>query len=281
MKARIPAVEAALPGDIDMQVAVDRTITIRASLTEVERTVLFSVLLVIGVVAFFLMNGRAVLIPSIAVAVSLLGALGAMFLLGFSLDNLSLMALTISTGFVVDDAIVVLENVTRHVEDGMNRFDAALKGAEEVGFTVLSISISLIAVFLPILLMGGIFGRLFREFAVTLSVAIIVSLVISLTTTPMMAAYLVGSRSRSREKSWFGRFSDRILGGMRRDLRARPGLGARRRADRAGDPDRHHRPQFLPLRHRPEGVLSRAGHRPAAGGLQADQSSSFQVTCDG
>ena len=147
----------ALPQDIKMDVAVDRTITIRASLTDVERTVLIAILLVVGVVAVFLMNGRAVLIPSVAVAVSLLGTLGVMFLLGFSLDNLSLMALTISTGFVVDDAIVVLENVTRHVEAGMDRFEAALQGAQEVGFTVLSISISLIAVFLPILLMGGIY----------------------------------------------------------------------------------------------------------------------------
>ena len=145
MKARLPAVESALPQDISVDVAVDRTITIRSSLADVERTVVIAIVLVVAVVAFFLMNGKAVLIPSVAVTVSLLGTLGVMFLLGFSLDNLSLMALTISTGFVVDDAIVVLENVTRHVEEGMGRFEAALKGAQEVGFTVLSISISLIA----------------------------------------------------------------------------------------------------------------------------------------
>ncbi|HEY2707964.1 MAG TPA: efflux RND transporter permease subunit [Caulobacteraceae bacterium] len=215
VKKRLPAVQSALPQDINMSVAVDRTVTIRSSLNDVERTVLISIVLVVGVVAFFLMNGRAILIPSVAVTVSLLGTLGVMLLLGFSLDNLSLMALTISTGFVVDDAIVVLENVTRHVEAGMNRFEAAIQGAQEVGFTVLSISISLIAVFLPILLMGGIVGRLFREFAITLSAAILISLAISLTTTPMLAAYLVGKSKPLAEKSWFGRMSERTLEGMR------------------------------------------------------------------
>ena len=191
VKALIPTLARILPPDIDWNVASDRTLTIRASLADVERTVLIAVILVVGVVAFFLHNGRAVLIPSVAVTVSLLGAVAVMFLLKFSLDNLSLMALTVATGFVVDDAIVVLENITRHVEAGMNRFEAALLGARQVGFTVLSISVSLVAVFLPILLMGGIVGRLFREFAVTLSAAVLVSLVISLTTTPMMSAYLI------------------------------------------------------------------------------------------
>ncbi|HUZ12242.1 MAG TPA: efflux RND transporter permease subunit [Caulobacteraceae bacterium] len=216
VKARIPAVQAALPQDIHMNVAVDRTITIRASLQEVELTVLYSTLLVIAVVAFFLMNGRAVIIPSVAVAVSLLGTLAVMLALGFSLDNLSLMALAISTGFVVDDAIVVLENITRHVEAGMGRFEAALKGAEEVSFTVFAISVSLIAVFLPILLMGGIVGRLFREFALTLSAAIVISLLISLTTTPMMAAYLVGRPRPAHARGRMARFSDGLVGGMRR-----------------------------------------------------------------
>jgi multidrug efflux pump len=196
VKALIPTLRAALPPDIDMQVASDRTITIRASLAEVERTVIIAICLVVAVTAFFLHNGRGVLIPSVAVTTSLLGALGVMYLLHFSLDNLSLMALTVSTGFVVDDAIVVLENVTRHVEAGMNRVEAALLGAREVGFTVLSISVSLVAVFIPILLMGGIVGRLFREFAVTLSAAVLVSLVISLTTTPMMCAFLVDRPKR-------------------------------------------------------------------------------------
>ena len=263
MKARIPAVEAALPGDIHMDVAVDRTTTIRASLAEVERTVLISTLLVVAVVAFFLRNGRAVLIPSVAVAVSLLGTLGVMFLLGFSLDNLSLMALTVSTGFVVDDAIVVLENITRHLEAGMDRFEAALKGAEEVGFTVLSISVSLIAVFMPILLMGGIIGRLFREFALTLSTAILVSLVISLTTTPMLCAYFIGAPKPPGERGWFARFSDGTVGGHAPRLRAGAGLGAGLRADHAGHPGRDHRAQRLPVRRRAQGLLPPAGHRPA------------------
>ncbi len=168
--------------------ANDRTTTIRASLHDTERTLLISVGLVTLVVFLFLRNVRATLIPAIAVPVSIIGTFGTMYLLGYSLDNLSLMALTVATGFVVDDAIVVLENISRHIEDGMPRVQAALRGAKEVGFTVVSISLSLIAVFLPILLMGGIVGRLFREFAMTLSLAIMVSLAISLTTTPMMCA---------------------------------------------------------------------------------------------
>ncbi len=216
VKALIPTLEKALPPDIDWHVASDRTLTIRASLADVETTVLISTLLVIGVVTFFLHNGRAVLIPSVAVAVSLLGAIGVMYLLGFSLDNLSLMALTVATGFVVDDAIVVLENITRHVEAGMNRFQAALLGAREVGFTVLSISVSLVAVFLPILLMGGIVGRLFREFAMTLSAAVLVSLVISLTTTPMMSAYLIDPPKRDQQPGRLTRAAEAIFGAMQR-----------------------------------------------------------------
>ena len=170
---------------------MDRTVTIRASVRDVERTLLISIVLVILVVFCFLRNVRTTFIPSVAVPVSLIGTFGVMYLLGYSLDNLSLMALTISTGFVVDDAIVVIENITRYLEQGMTPFEAALKGAQEIGFTVLSMSISLVAVFIPLLLMGGIVGRLFREFAVTLSVAIVVSMVVSLTTTPMMCAHLL------------------------------------------------------------------------------------------
>ena len=173
---------------------MDRTTTVRRSLHEVERTLVIAICLVILVVFLFLRDLRATLIPSVAVPVSLIGTFGVMYLLGYSLDNLSLMALTISTGFVVDDAIVVLENVTRHIEAGMSRMQAALQGAREVAFTVLSMSLSLVAVFVPILLMGGIEGRLFREFAMTLSAAIMISLVISLTTTPMMCAYLLSQR---------------------------------------------------------------------------------------
>ncbi|MGH6958088.1 MAG: efflux RND transporter permease subunit [Caulobacteraceae bacterium] len=278
VKARLPAVEAALPQDIQTHVAVDRTTTIRASLGDVERTVLIAVFLVVAVVAFFLMNGKAVLIPSVAVAVSLLGTLGVMFLLGFSLDNLSLMALTVSTGFVVDDAIVVLENVTRHVERGMDRFEAALLGAQEVGFTVLSISVSLIAVFLPILLMGGIVGRLFREFAITLSTAILISLAVSLTTTPMLAAYLVGRPKPLAQKSWLGRFSQRSLEGMQRAY------------EKALDFALDSGPVFLVVlvcaiglnvylfSVVPKGFFPQEDTGQMIGGLVADQSSSFQIT---
>ncbi len=187
----LPLLKASIPSAIDLNVVMERTTTIRASLREVERTLVIAMLLVIVVVFLFLRNWRAALIPSVAVPVSLVGTFGAMYLCGFSLNNLSLMALTVATGFVVDDAIVVLENVSRHIERGVAPFKAALVGVREVGFTVLSMSVSLIAVFLPILLMGGIVGRLFREFAITLSVAILVSLVVSLTTTPMMCARLL------------------------------------------------------------------------------------------
>ncbi len=189
--ALLPQLQASIPAAIKMVVATDQTTTIRASLHDVERTLAISVGLVILVVFLFLRNFRAALIPSVAVPVSLIGTFGVMYLLGYSLDNLSLMALTIATGFVVDDAIVVLENASRHLEQGMTPLQAAMLGAREVGFTVLSMSVSLVAVFIPILLMGGIVGRLLREFAVTLSVAILVSLVVSLTTTPMMCARLL------------------------------------------------------------------------------------------
>ena len=191
IREQLPYIKSSIPVGIDTTVVLDRTTTIRASVSDVERTLLISIGLVIVVVFVFLRNGRATLIPGIAVPVSLIGTFAVMYLFGYSLDNLSLMALTISTGFVVDDAIVVMENISRHLEAGMKPFAAALKGAEEIGFTVFTISISLIAVFIPLLLMGGIVGRLFREFAVTLSTAIIVSMVISLTTTPMMCAYLL------------------------------------------------------------------------------------------
>ncbi len=216
IKKKLPLLQSQLPAAVTMSIAVDRTLSIRASLNDVERTLAIAILLVVAVVAVFLRNGRATVVPAIAVTVSLLGTLGVMFLLGFSLDNLSLMALTVSTGFVVDDAIVVLENITRHLEAGMGRFEAALLGAQEVGFTVLSISISLIAVFIPILLMGGIIGRLFREFAVTLSTAIVVSLAISLTTTPMICAYFINRPSHGAKQAWWARASERSFDWMAR-----------------------------------------------------------------
>ncbi|MBO0758198.1 MAG: efflux RND transporter permease subunit, partial [Bradyrhizobiaceae bacterium] len=198
VKALIPELQASVPAAIDITAAVDRSITIRASLADVERTLVIAIFLVIMVVFAFLRNPRATLVPSVAVPVSLIGTFAIMYLLDYSLDNLSLMALTVATGFVVDDAIVVLENTTRHLEAGLSRMEAALKGAGEVGFTVLSMSLSLVAVFIPILLMGGIVGRLFREFAVTLSVAIMVSLAVSLATTPMMCAQVLRRETEQR-----------------------------------------------------------------------------------
>ncbi|HRK36979.1 MAG TPA: multidrug efflux RND transporter permease subunit [Burkholderiaceae bacterium] len=191
VKALLPQLQASIPPEIALDVVADRTLTIRASLREVQNALVLSVALVILVVFLFLRNGRAAVIPSVAVPVSLAGTFCVMYLLGYTLDNLSLMALTVATGFVVDDAIVVLENITRHMERGKSALQAALDGSREIGFTVVSISLSLIAVFIPILLMGGIVGRLFREFAVVLSAAILVSMVVSLTTTPAMSAVLL------------------------------------------------------------------------------------------
>jgi len=221
IRALLPELQASLPKGAELDVAMDRSITIRASLRDVETTLAIAVLLVILVVFAFLRDFRASLIPSVAVPISLIGTLAAMYLLDYSLDNLSLMALTIATGFVVDDAIVVMENVVRHIEDGMPRFEAALVGAKEVGFTVLSMSLSLIAVFIPMLLMGGFVGRLFREFTVTVSIAILISMVISLTTTPMMCARLLRSEKdipHGRLYAWSEHIFEDLLEGYRQTL---------------------------------------------------------------
>jgi multidrug efflux pump len=272
VKAELPHLEAAMPADMNVTVAIDRSITIRASLHDTELTLAMAVILVTIVVYLFLRNFSATLIPSVAVPISILGTFGAMYLLGYSLNILSLMALTIATGFVVDDAIVVLENISRHLEEGMPRMQAAFRGAREVGFTVLSISLSLIAVFIPILLMGGILGRLFREFTVTLSIAILVSLAISLTTTPMMCGlFLRGGRAPLAER--------------------RPDLFERVRRGYA-------RTLTMALRHRgiilliflgsiclnvalyiivPKGFFPQQDTGRLVGSLQADQSISFQM----
>jgi multidrug efflux pump len=213
IREALPYIKATIPQGIDSEIVLDRTTTIRASVNDVERSLILSVILVILVVFVFLRNWRATLIPSVAVPVSLIGTFAIMYLCGYSLDNLSLMALTISTGFVVDDAIVVMENITRHLENGMKPLAAALKGAQEIGFTVFSISVSLIAVFIPILMMGGIVGRLFREFAVTLSTAIAVSMVISLTTTPAMCAHLM-KEERKEDHGKLYQWSERVFAGM-------------------------------------------------------------------
>jgi multidrug efflux pump len=210
IRASIPALKASIPAAMDFTIMLDRTTTIRASVSDVERTLAISITLVILVVFLFLRNVRATLIPSVAVPVSLIGTFAIMYLCSYSIDNLSMMALTIATGFVVDDAIVVIENISRYLEEGLSPMDAALKGASEIGFTVLSISISLVAVFIPILLMSGIVGRLFREFAVTLSIAIIISLAISLTTTPMMCARLL-KHQRDEDHNKIFRASERAF----------------------------------------------------------------------
>ena len=223
--AALPFLKASLPASINLVIGLDRTTTVRASVTDVQRTLIISVILVTLVVFIFLREVRATMIPSVAVPLAIVGTFGIMYLCGFSLNNLSLMALTISTGFVVDDAIVVLENVMRHVEAGMKPYQAALLGAREIGFTVVSMSTSLIAVFIPILLMGGIVGRLFREFAVTLSAAIAVSLVVSLTTTPMLCARFLKAHDPGSHGALY-RMSERGWLWMNRTLQGHGGLGA-------------------------------------------------------
>ncbi|GAB7203638.1 hypothetical protein OS21_01270 [Dickeya oryzae] len=221
IRAAMPELQAMLPASIHLNIAQDRSPTIRASLRDVERSLTIAVSLVILVVFLFLRSGRATLIPAIAVPVSLIGTFSAMYLCGFSLNNLSLMALTVATGFVVDDAIVVLENISRHVEAGMKPLQAALQGVREVGFTVVSMSLSLIAVFIPLLFMDGLPGRLFREFSVSLSVAILISLLVSITLTPMMCARLLrphAARSQPRARG-FNRLLLGLQQGYGRSLR--------------------------------------------------------------
>ena len=221
IKAALPSLQDTIPKGEHLFTVLDRTLTIRASVHDIELTLIISVLLVILVVFLFLRNIPATLVPAVAVPVSLIGTCAVMYLCGFSLDNLSLMALAIASGFVVDDAIVVMENISRHIEEGMTPMAASLQGAQEIGFTVFSISISLIAVFIPLLLMGGIIGRLFREFAITLATAILVSMVISLTTTPMMCSRLMRSEhevKHGRMYRWSEEFFDSLLYGYRISL---------------------------------------------------------------
>src|SRR5262245_9561041 len=274
IRATLPQLRAVIPQTITLTVVLDRTTTIRASLHDVERTLVLSVLLVIVVVFLFLRNLRATFIPGVAVPLSLIGTFGIMYLLGYSLNNLSLMALTIATGFVVDDTIVVVENITRHLEHGLRPFEAALRGAREIGFTVVSMSISLVAVFIPILLMGGIVGRLFREFAVTLSVTILVSLIVSLTTTPMMCAKLLKSEGQhgrlyhasERVFAWMLRLYDASLTFMLRHsactlLLALLTIGL----------------NVYLVTIIPKGFFPQQDTGRIAGGIQADQSTSFQA----
>jgi len=274
--ALLPSLRASIPSAITLTLAMERTTTIRASLRDTERALMISVALVILVVFLFLRSFRATLIPSVAVPVSLVGTFAFMYLCGFSINNFTLMALTIAAGFVVDDAIVVLENTSRHIEAGMKPFDAALQGAREVGFTVLSMSLSLIAVFIPILLMGGIVGRLFREFAVTLSVAILVSLVVSLTTTPMMCARLLRPKSEHRTGR-LGAWSERAFAAVLRGYGSSLAWSLR-----------HSRIVMLVLLAAvclnvylyviiPKGFFPQQDTGRLVGGIQADQSISFQA----
>ena len=227
---------------------------------DVEITLVISVLLVILVVFCFLRSVWATAIPSVAVPLSLVGTFGVMYLLGYSIDNLSLMALTISTGFVVDDAIVVIENITRYLEQGFSPMEAALRGSREIGFTVLSMSTSLIAVFIPILLMGGIVGRIFREFAITLSVAVAISMVVSLTTTPTMCAKFL-KPEKDRKHNWLYRASEQRIQAASRRICQQPALGVATPAAGAGHYAGHGLPGGLSLRRHSQGLLSAAGYR--------------------
>jgi len=277
VKAMVPQLQAALPADVEITPTADRSTTIRSSLHDTEFTLIVAVALVVMVVFLFLRNWRATLIPSVAVPISIIGTFAAMYLLGFSLDNLSLMALTIATGFVVDDAIVVLENISRHIENGVPRMKAAILGAQEVGFTVLSMSISLVAVFLPILLMGGIVGRLFREFALTLSLAIAVSLVVSLTVTPMMCARLLHEPQNQKPPGRFSRWLERQFVRMQNGYARSLGVALA-----------HPRIVLLVLFATvglnvylyiivPKGFFPQQDTGRIIGGIQADQSTSFQA----
>jgi multidrug efflux pump len=276
VKAELPRLKSSIDPKIDLVVTFDRSVTIRASLHQVEQTLMLAVAFVILVVYVFLNSYRAALIPALVVPVSLIGTFGAMYLLGYTLDNFSLMALTVATGFVVDDAIVVMENTTRHIEGGMSRMSAALLGAREVGFTVVSMSLSLVAVFIPFMFAGGIVGRIFREFTVTLSVSILISLVISLTTTPMMCSLLLERESR-RRLSRFGETFERSFGRLRRGY------------ERSLDWALHH-PRFMVLLlcatiglnvylyiAIPKGFFPQQDTGQLQGGIRGDAQSSFQM----
>jgi len=275
VKALLPVLRASISPTIDIGVAIDRSTTIRTSLRDVERTLILAVMLVIVVVFAFLRNLRATFIPVVAVSVSLVATFGAMYLVGYSLDNLSLMALTVATGFVVDDAIVVLENISRYIEEGMSPLDAAVKGASEVGFTVLSMSISLIAVFIPILLMGGIVGRLFREFAMVISISIMISLAISLATTPMMCAVLLRHETGNHGRVYRAseRFFEAMLSFYRRTLTSaleHPGFVMFILAAVLGL-------NFYLYSVVPKGFFPQQDTGRIIGSIQADQSISFQL----
>ena len=261
VKGLMPQLKASVSPAIDLTLAVDRSKTIRASLHDVEITLLIAVALVILVVFAFLRNARATLVPVVAVGVSLIATFAMMYLLGYTLDIFSLMALTVATGFVVDDAIVVLENITRHMDAGLSRLEATLVGTREVGFTVLSMSVSLIAVFVPILLMGGLVGRLFREFAMTITIAIVISLVVSLTTTPMMCAVLLRKEEEGQPHGRIYRINERVFELMLGGYRATLGLALRHPLLVMPDPRFDALSELPPLSGRAKGLRAAAGYR--------------------
>jgi multidrug efflux pump len=276
VKAELPALKSSIDPKIDLLVSFDRSVTIRASVSQVERTLMLAVAFVILVVYIFLNSYRAALIPAIAVPVSLIGTFGAMYLLGYTLDNFSLMALTVATGFVVDDAIVVMENTTRHIEAGMTRTAAAFLGAQEVGFTVVSMSLSLVAVFIPFVLIGGIPGRLFREFAMTLSVSILISLVISLTTTPMMCSLLL-QNAREHKPTRLGRAFERSFAQLRRNYAATLDWALRHRRIMISIFWATIALNIFMYIVIPKGFLPQQDTGQLQGGIRGDASSSFQL----
>src|SRR5271169_5617720 len=276
VKALMPQLRASVSSAIDVKLAVDRSTTIRTSLWDVEITLIIAVILVILVVFAFLRSARATLIPVVAVSVSLIATFGVMYLLGYSLNIFSLMALTVATGFVVDDAIVVLENITRHLDAGKSPLEAALQGAREVGFTVLSMSVSLIAVFVPILLMGGLVGRLFREFAMTITIAIVISLMVSLTTTPMMCAVLLRS-DRGQPHGRIYRVSERVFELMLNGYRWTLAIALRHPASVMLILVATLGLNFHLYRIVPKGFVPQQDTGLLIGSIQADQHTSFQL----
>jgi multidrug efflux pump len=276
VKAELPVLRNSIDPKIDLLVSFDRSVTIRASVQQVERTLMLAVAFVILVVYIFLNSYRAALVPAIVVPVSLIGTFGAMYLLGYTLDNFSLMALTVATGFVVDDAIVVMENTTRHIEAGMTRTAAAFLGAQEVGFTVVSMSLSLVAVFIPFVLLGGIPGRLFREFAMTLSVSILISLVISLTTTPMMCSLLL-QNARQHKPTRFGRAFERSFEQLRRNYAATLDWALRHRRIMISIFWATIALNIFMYIVIPKGFLPQQDTGQLQGGIRGDASSSFQL----
>ena len=273
IKALLPRLQAALPASVQVAVLTDRTTTIRASVADVQFELMLTVALVVMVIFLFLRNLAATIIPSVAVPLSLVGTFGVMYLLGYSLNNLTLMALTISTGFVVDDAIVMIENISRFIEEGEAPLEAALKGSEQIGFTILSLTISLIAVLIPLLFMGDIVGRLFREFAITLAVTILVSAVVSLTLTPMMCAKLLHHTPSTSRPGFIANRNGSST--PRSRFTEDPAMGTAPSAGDADGRDRHAGADDCSLYHRAQGLLPGAGHRRHPGRVGGAAAVSF------